>query len=384
MARVSASSTITPADRAARWDVVVVGAGPAGCAAAAAARRADPAPRVLMLDRADFPRDKVCGDGIAAQAWDALHALGFDTDAVATGYPSLRRLRLTGPGGPVAERDMAHPVHVVPRRVFDARLVDDVTARGVELRRHRVVDVVVRDGEVEIDGMLRAGVVIGADGAESLVRRAAGVPAPRQGTVAVALRGYAPVPADARTQMITMTDRRWPAYAWNFPIGDGTANVGYGHLLDGPPVSRAEMAESLHRLLPEVGAVEGLRGHRLPLSTGRPRIPDGRVLLVGDAQSLIHPLTGEGIYYAIISGALAGDSALRGAGAGAAYRRAMRHRLGRHLRHTSLVASAGRWPAVIDAGVRSAARRQSAFDDLVTFGLADGPLRPRMVAGLLR
>ncbi|GAA2013001.1 hypothetical protein GCM10009818_26770 [Nakamurella flavida] len=384
MAGVSSRSTVTPADRATAWDVIVVGAGPAGCAAAAAARQADPVARVLLLDRTDFPRDKVCGDGIAAQAWDALRDLGFDTGAVAEGYPSLRRLRLTGPGGPVAERDMAHPVHVVPRRVFDARLVADVTARGVELRRHRVTGVVVRTDGVEVDGLLRARAVIGADGAESLVRRAAGVPAPRSGTVAVALRGYAPVPADARTQMITMTDRRWPAYAWNFPVGDGTANVGYGHLLDGPPVSRAEMAESLHRLLPDVGEVQGLRGHRLPLSTGRPRIPDGRVLLVGDAQSLIHPLTGEGIYYAIVSGALAGGAAVRGARAGAVYRRAMRHRLGRHLRHTSLVASAGRWPAVIDAGVRSAARRQRSFDDLVHFGLADGTLRPRMVAGLVR
>ena len=79
----------------------------------------------------------------------------------------------------------------------------------------------------------------------------------------------------------------------------------------------------------------GLKAHRLPLSTGRPRQPDGRVLLAGDAASLINPLTGEGIFYAVLSGALAGAAAAHGGDAGAAYRRALHARLGRHLRHSS-------------------------------------------------
>jgi len=202
--------------------------------------------------------------------------------------------------------------------------------------------------------------------------------------VALAIRGYAPVPAGLEdAQLITMTEKRWPAYAWSFPIGDGRANVGYGELLTGKPLSRREMVAALHELVPGLQPPELLRGHRLPLSSGRPDVPDGRVLLAGDAQSLINPLTGEGIFYAVVSGALAGRAAASGKGAGSAYRALLRDRLGWHLRSASAVHSLGRWPGLVDVGMRSAARHRGAFDDLVRFGLADGGLTPRMLAGLL-
>src|SRR3712207_2870984 len=101
------------------WDVVVVGGGPAGAASAVAARRADPAARVLVLDRTDFPRDKVCGDGIAPEALDVLTALGIDSEALTDGYARVDRLRLRSPGGTAVERPMHRPARVVPRAVFD-------------------------------------------------------------------------------------------------------------------------------------------------------------------------------------------------------------------------------------------------------------------------
>ena len=104
------------------WDVVVVGGGPAGAASALAARRADPGARVLVLDRADFPRDKVCGDGIAPEALDVLAGLGLDPDALTDGFASVPRLRLRSPGGTTVERTMHRPAAVVPRAVFDGRL----------------------------------------------------------------------------------------------------------------------------------------------------------------------------------------------------------------------------------------------------------------------
>jgi flavin-dependent dehydrogenase len=112
-------------------------------------------------------------------------------------------------------------------------------------------------------------------------------------------------------------------------------------------------------------------------------VPDGRVLLAGDAQSLVNPLTGEGIYYAVLSGALAGRAAGFGARAGTAYRTLLRRRLGRHLRGATAVHALGRWPGLVDVGMRSASRHRGAFDDLVRFGLADGALTPRMLAGLV-
>ena len=92
-----------------------------------------------------------------------------------------------------------------------------------------------------------------------------------------------------------MYGRNWPAYAWSFPLGDGRANVGYGELLTGRAPTRAAMLDRMRELLPGLDpAPTRLRAHRLPLSPGRPAVADGRVLLAGDALSLINPLSGEG------------------------------------------------------------------------------------------
>jgi menaquinone-9 beta-reductase len=216
-----------------------------------------------------------------------------------------------------------------------------------------------------------------------VVRRALGIPPNGPDRMALALRGYAPVPPGLDgVQAILTTEQRWPAYAWSFPLGDGRANVGYGELVSGG-VDRAGLLAGLRRLLPGVEAVE-LKAHRLPLSTGRPRLPDGRVLLAGDAASLINPLTGEGIFYAVLSGALAGVAAVGRGDPGAAYRRALDARLARHLRHSSTASWASRWPRVMDAVFRAAAADQRVFDDVVDLGLADGRLTARTLGAAAR
>jgi geranylgeranyl reductase family protein len=369
-----------PAEHA---DVVVVGGGPAGAACAAAARRACPDSSVLVLDRSDFPRDKVCGDGIAPEALDVLAGLGIDTAALTAGFPTVPRLRLSSPGGTTVERAMRRPAAVVPRAVLDGRLLDQVLARGVRFRRHTVRRVTVHPTHVDVDGWVTAGVLVGADGAESVVRRALGLGTNAPDRLAVAIRGYAPeLPGQDGVQVVATTGLRWPAYAWSFPLGDGRANVGYGELVSGG-VTRAGLVEGLHRMLPGVEP-GGLRAHRLPVSTGRPRLPDGRVLLAGDAQSLINPLTGEGIFYAVLSGALAGAAAAHGARAGAVHRRMLRQRLGGHLRASRTASQLSRWPVVMDAAVRAAAADQRVFDDVVALGLADGRLTARTLTGAAR
>jgi len=359
-----------------RVDVVVVGGGPAGAAAALAARRHGAS--VLVLDRADFPRDKVCGDGVAPEALDVLAALGADVDAVTGGFPAVPRLRLTSPSGRTVERTMHRPAFVVPRAVLDARVLAAALAAGAAFRRHTVRRVSPGPDGVDVDGVVTAGVVIGADGAESVVRRALGIGANRPDRLAVAIRGYAPA-GDPGVQVITTTDQRWPAYAWSFPVGDGRANVGYGELVSGG-ATRAGLLAGLHRLMPGVEP-EGLRAHRLPLSTQRPRQPDGRVLLAGDAASLINPMTGEGIFYAVLSGALAGAAAAHGPGAGAVLRAALADRLGTHLRHTSAASRLSSRPWLMDAAFGAAAADQRVFDDVVALGLADGRLTARTLLG---
>jgi menaquinone-9 beta-reductase len=376
-----------PAD----WDLVVVGAGPAGASAALGALRADPGLRVLLLDRADFPRDKSCGDGIAPHALDALARVGAAD--VVDGWRPLRQLELAR-GATRVTGPMARDVHVVPRQVFDARLVEHAVRAGAVLERRRVRSVAVHANRVVLDGEVTARVVVGADGAHSELRKHLFGEArePR----AIAIRGYAPTAGHRRgLQVIRYGPRAQPAYAWAFDRGDGWSNVGYGELLPGPAQgagpSRALLLEQLEELLPRtVPDGTDWKGHHLPLSSLRWRQPDGRVLLAGDAAALVNPMTGEGIYYAVATGILAGRTAARclAAGraeqAGAEHRRAVRRLLARHLKHTWTAARLARIPAVVDAGIRAAGRDRHAFDALVELGLGDGRIGPRLASGLAR
>ncbi|WP_329090807.1 NAD(P)/FAD-dependent oxidoreductase [Streptosporangium sp. NBC_01469] len=368
------------------WDLVVVGGGPAGAAAALRARQLRPEARVLLLDRADFPRDKACGDGIAAHGRDELTLLGVP-DLIAD-YRPTRRLAVVSPGGARVSATSARPNHVVPRKVFDARLVDAARARGVEVRRHQVRALTVLDDHVVLDGTVTARAVVAADGANSTVRRLIGIsPSPERHT-AIAVRGYADVPADDDVQSIFMQRDGWPAYAWSFPIGDGTANVGYGMLLPRLHATGLPGREVLHgrlaELLPHVRARD-LRAHHLPLSPGRPTPGSGRVMLAGDAAGLINPLTGEGIFYALVSGRLAGEAAVQAAGDPLpAYRRGLGKALGRHLRTTDVLALASQSPGFIDAAIDTAARRKEVFDLLVDVGLGAGTVPVPLALAVVR
>ncbi|MFF0577856.1 NAD(P)/FAD-dependent oxidoreductase [Streptosporangium saharense] len=368
------------------WDLVVVGGGPAGSAAALRARQLRPDARVLLLDRADFPRDKACGDGIAAHGRDELALLGLP-DLIAD-YRPTRHLSIVSPGGAEVHATVARPNHVVPRAVFDARLVEAARARGVEVRRHRVRALAVRHGHVVLDGGIAARAVVGADGANSVVRRLIGMADVPDRHTAIAVRGYADVPLDDDVQRIAMQGRGWPAYAWSFPVGDGSANVGFGMLLPRLRATGLPGREVLHgrlaELLPHLPARD-LRAHHLPLSPGRPGAGAGRVLLAGDAAGLINPLTGEGIYYALLSGRLAGEAAVQAPGDPlTAYRGRLGRALGRHLRTTDALALAARSPRFIDAAIGVAARRKEVFDLLVEVGLGAGTVPPSLLLAVAR
>ena len=365
------------------FDVAIVGAGPAGSAAALAACRNGA--RVVLLDRAEFPRDKACGDGIAPHALDVLHALGVN--GVERGYPPVPALRLAGPGGNEVARPVARPAYTIPRTVLDARLVDAAVAAGATLVTHAGRDIDVGPGRVVLDGRFAARTLIGADGAYSLVRRKLGQPTNPDGHLAIAIRGYAPAAGPIEQRIVTSSTAQWPAYAWSFPIGDGRANIGYGEVLRGRAVSRAHLLDRLAELLPTVDtrAAEALRAHHLPLSTHRPIPGRGRVLLAGDALSLINPFTGEGIFYALLSGMLAGTAAARaGRGAARMYAVALHRRLGRHLRHSRVAARLGERTWVVDAAVRAAQADQRVFDAIMEVGLGDGLLDGRTIAAIAR
>ncbi len=370
------------------WDVAIIGAGPAGSTAALAALAEAPRSRVLLLDRADFPRDKTCGDGIAPHAIDVLTDLGAGD--VVDGWTPLHRLDLSCEGRGV-EGALARSVWVIPRRVFDARLVERAVGAGAVLRKHRVRDLRRVADRTVIDDQFSAKVVIGADGAHSVVRSSV------EGHVgsarALAIRGYAPITeALAGRQLIRYGKRAQPSYAWSFDRGDGLCNVGYGELAD-PGLSKDLLLEQLETLIP--GVVDtgtDWRAHHLPLSGrgwGREQ-PDGTHLLVGDAAGLINPMTGEGIYYAVLTGMLAGRSAAaavrenRADLSAARYRGAVRQRLNTHLHHTHLAAGISRRPVMVRAGISASGRDPKIFNDIVELGLGDGRITPRLVLGLAR
>jgi geranylgeranyl reductase family protein len=368
------------------WDVVVVGAGPAGSAAAIGALRAEPSLRVALLDRFHFPRDKACGDGIAPHVVDLLSAAG--ATGLVDDWEPVPRLSLRR-GSLGVDAPMARSSWVIPRTVFDDRLVTAAQEAGATLLRCRVHDVNLGP-TISVNSTHTGRVVVGADGAQSVVRRVMGV---RTGPMAVALRGYAPTPqCRAARQVIVFDTKRQPAYAWSFDRGDGWSNVGYGALLDQRArPTKAKLLCRLEALLP--GAADGgvsWRGHHLPLSAGRWAPPAGPVLLAGDAAQLVNPMTGEGIYYAVATGLAAGRAAAAAitsddpSSAGSRYAATTTPLLGTHLRHVQLAARLCRHGVVLDAGMRASARDQQVFDDLVELGLARGRLTTAVVGGLVR
>ena len=309
------------------WDVAVVGAGPAGAAAALGVLRAWPGPRPAAGPRRTSPGTRPAGTASPRRCWTSW--TGSAPAACWTTGHGCTGCALGFAGGPAVARRCAGPRWSSRGQVLDARLVAAAVAAGPVLRGSGSATPAVADGDA-VSAPGRAGrraAGPGGDrrrrGALGGPRRALALPGPRPGTVAIALRGYAPVSAGRRgEQVIAFAGHAaWPAYAWSFPIGDGRANVGYGEALPGrgPGPSRAAMLERLDELLP--GAADGgdgWRAHHLPLSTGRVA-PAGRpVLLAGDALGIVNPLTGEGIHAAVRSGALAGLAAAPGAAGGAA------------------------------------------------------------------
>lgn len=323
-------------------DVIVVGAGPGG--SAAAYHLARQGVRVLLLEKSELPRDKVCGDGLTPRGVAQLIRMGIDLDQ--PGWLRNRGLRIIG-GGMRLELDWpalaSYPDFGLTRtrHDFDHILARRAVAAGAVLRtRHAVTGPVLDEVTGHVVGVsvdagpdgapqtLRAPIVVAADGVSGRLPLALGLAKREDRPLGVAVRRYYRSPAKHDDSYLESwlelrsrsdPDRLLPGYGWIFGMGDGRVNVGLGALNSSAASGRTNYRSLLSEWLDSTPADWGLRdeanadgqvkGAALPMGFNRvPHYTRG-VMLVGDTGGMVNPFNGEGIAYAMESGEIAAEVA---------------------------------------------------------------------------
>jgi len=302
---------------------VIAGAGPAGVATALALAQRAPAlaGRVLCLDRARFPRAKPCGGGLTGHAHQALRQLGLAVRVPSIGCRTGRLIY----GRASADVALERPVEIVRREDFDADLVAQARARGIEIIEGEgvesfTVDAAARRVSVTTSGgrRLQARVLVGADGAGSRVRKALSRAGDGSSSV-VPLRLFrAEIPAPPALQLgermiydFSPMDHGLRGYVWLFPVAGDRVNVGVMHY-PSRHLPGAEIERLLHRTLAAHGVhlPSAARGWPAWRYDPRTRIAGPNLLCVGDAAG-IDPLTGEGIAVGLEQGIVAAGALVR-------------------------------------------------------------------------
>lgn len=304
-------------------DVLIVGAGPAGIAAALTAQQRGLS--VCVIDKATFPRDKCCGDGLTTGALRLLQQLGLQPSTVAS-WKVCRDVVLRSPSGRTVELQLPDDgqfAAIASRMDLDAALVDHARQRGVLVREGVSFVDISCDGDYHVttsDGVVTARVVIAADGMWSPVRKALQPDRSPYLGEWHALRQYAhnvTGPASDRLYVWFEPDLL-PGYAWSFPLADGRVNLGFG-ILRGATQKVGDMKSLWASVLSRPHIREALgdaaviddkvSAWPIPARVTSATLSVDNVLFVGDAASATDVLTGEGIGQALLSGMLAGAAA---------------------------------------------------------------------------
>jgi geranylgeranyl reductase family protein len=327
MSTVVPDSVNTPT---AAGETVVVGGGPAGAAAAITLARAGQA--VTLVDKARFPRDKICGDGLTTGALRLLERLGLEPEAVAS-WQRVDHVVVRSPSG----RESTFPLPsgrgtyaaVARRADFDTALLDVARRAGAKvLDGHACTSVTEHPDYVDVDidgiGTLQATWVVAADGMWSPVRKHLGLSTPGYRGEWHAFRQYfSNVGPRAATELFVWFEPDLlPGYAWSFPLPDGQANIGFGIQRGGKVANVQEMGAIWRELLdrphirevlgPDVQPEQPHRAWPIPAGIDSTILTGWRTMFTGDAATATDPMTGEGIGQALLTGILAADAIMAG------------------------------------------------------------------------
>jgi len=290
------------------WDVVVVGSGPAGAAAARAA--AATGAQVLLLERAGLPRYKRCGGGLIGASQHAVRATGLDLPALAR--DDVGRITFTSAGRHRFTRAAPPFLPMVLRSELDAALVEAAVREGAVLRTGVTVTAYAEKGPGVVlstsQGPVHARAVVGADGSQGRAAAYVGVVSEQ---VDLGMEAELPTPPGSDWAGHVLLD--WGpvpgSYGWVFPKGD-TLTVGVIGARERGPAVRAYYRDFLARLGLDPAAALHDGGHLTRVRAPGSPLRRGQVLVAGDAAGLLEPWTREGISFALRSGALAGAAAV--------------------------------------------------------------------------
>jgi menaquinone-9 beta-reductase len=311
------------------FDVLIVGAGPAGAATAIALGNS--ALSVGLLDKVKFPRDKTCGDALSV---DVVNQLRMLSPALSDAFEQFASkvssfgVKIVGPDGnhldiPFVHNQQKRSGYVCSRLDFDNLLVQHLAAyQNVTLFESHTVSRVKNTGDQICihtnDGIFSAPIVVGADGAHSIVAKELSNLRPDKDHYSAGLRVYCEGVSDFHPENfieLYFFQHILPGYLWIFPLPDNNANVGIGMLSSAVSKKKVNLKAVLHELLSTHPSLahrfrnarpkETVKGYGLPLGSKKRSLSGERFLLAGDAASLIDPFSGEGIANAIRSGRVA-------------------------------------------------------------------------------